>query len=646
MAENKDMNGSTSEQFDSKNPSGEPKSSVEKTGEDLVNKMKGDGADKKGLDSNQDSPVSLKDSIKQEPIDKGQGLLSKAKGSNAENPQKDNAVDKLKDTGKKVAKEAAAPTAKTGAAVLGGNMAMGAMNQAATASVGFFAALVGFIVDAAVGVLGFVGGLIAGFFTFTWSMMVGTLSAIASIAGIVLIVVSQSDQVQRARAADEAFRCNDHNVENRAKQKISASKKGELSADDQARIDENSKKTLSVLSEYGLDTTQIAAVLGAWTAESNIQPRRYETDHIVKDKYDLLEKEGPTAEALVGGWGSFLSMYGGGLNEDGYKVDGKHFIGVGLGQWTGPRAKQLWDFSKSIKKSMFDMDTQLAFMISDNDSGKSRLDAYKEASKGKSVDEATSLFLSMWEGVPGNKLGHRQQAAAERLIAIKKMSKDKEYAASILSLANVKASSANNKQAKLNEKDDCGVPLKDSGAVDYAEDGTGEFPAGIIGYVWKPQDLPKELKPFVKDPSKVGMAYGSRHGWAEGSGQCVDLTESYGSWIWRGASAIVSGNGNQQANAWAQIFGTKVSKDPIRAGAIFSTPGPSQFGHTGIVVHVFKNRDIMVVEQNYADVSGIDRLGIPNTWDYRYIKKEQYEQEGMTFAAPKEGKPNWGGKGK
>ena len=37
--------------------------------------MKGDGADKKGLNSNQDSPVSLKDSIKQEPSDKGQGLL-------------------------------------------------------------------------------------------------------------------------------------------------------------------------------------------------------------------------------------------------------------------------------------------------------------------------------------------------------------------------------------------------------------------------------------------------------------------------------------------------------------------------------------------------------------------------------------------
>ena len=62
---------------------------------------------------------------------------------------------------------------------------------------------------------------------------------------------------------------------------------------------------------------------------------------------------------------------------------------------------------------------------------------------------------------------------------------------------------------------------------------------------------------------------------AEGSGQCVDLIESYGSWIWRGAAAIVSGNGNQQANAY-QIFGTKrFQKYPIRR-AIFSTPGPSQ----------------------------------------------------------------------
>ena len=417
-----------------------------------------------------------------------------------------------------------------------------------------------------------------------------------------------------------------------------------MSAEDQARVDENSKKTLSVLTKYGLDETQIAAVLGCWNSESNIQPRRYETDYIVKEKYDQLDKDGPTAESLVGGWGPFLAMYNGtGLNESGYLHEGKHYIGVGLGQWTGPRAKQLWDFSKSIKKSMFDMDTQLAFMISDNDSGKSRLDAFKEASKGKSVDEATSLFLSMWEGVPGNKIGARQQAAAERLVAIKKMDKDEAYAASILSLANVKASAANSKQSKLNEKDDCGVALKDSGAVDYAEDGTGEFPAGVTGISWTPETLPKELKPFAHDPKALGLTWGSSKGWYSGSGQCVDLSQTVAGCLWKGAPMLLPGNGESSASSAAAAFGTKVSSDPIKSGAVFTSPENKQYGHTGIVSHIFKNRDILVLEQNYDVLSGI-YAGKPNTWNWRYVKKSQYESQGWKFAAPKEGKADWSGK--
>ena len=34
----------------------------------------------------------------------------------------------------------------------------------------------------------------------------------------------------------------------------------------------------------------------------------------------------------------------------------------------------------------------------------------------------------------------------------------------------------------------------------------------------------------------------------------------------------------------------------------------------------------------------------PNTWSYRYVKKAEYEAEGMTFAAPKEGKAKWDAK--
>ena len=561
------------------------------------------------------------------------GRLKKTGGSPKES--------RVKQAGKKAVKQASKPAAKVGSAVLGGNIFSGAVNQAAIAGVGLFASIIGAIVDGVIAIGATLGGLLMGIF----SLGVWAVTAVVSVVvgGFTLIgmVFFQTDQVQRARAADEAFRCNDTNVADRAKQKISEAKKGEVTAEDQARIDENSKKTLSVLSEYGGDDTQIAAILGAWNEESHIQPKRYETDYIVKDKYDLLDKDGPTAENLVGGWVAFLAMYnGGGLNEQGYLHEGKHYIGIGLGQWTGIRAKQLWDFAKSINKSMFDMDTQLAFMVSDNDSGKSRLDAYLQASKGKSVDEATALFLSMWEGVPGNKLAARQQAAAERLVAIKKMDKDKDYAKSILSFANVKAAAANTKQAKLNKKDDCGVALKDSGAVNYAEDGTGEFPAGIIGTVWSPNELPKELKPYAKDPKSFGLTYGTRTGWAEGSGQCVDFTESAAGCIWGDGSRVVIGNGVDQAREWAKIFGTKVSRDPIKAGAVFSTPGPTAAGHTGIVSHIFKNRDILVIEQNYAFYSGAN-AGKFNTWDYRYIKKAEYEAELMTFAAPKDGKAKW-----
>ena len=45
--------------------------------------------------------------------------------------------------------------------------------------------------------------------------------------------------------------------------------------------------------------------------------------------------------------GEFTKMYPNlELNESGYLVNGKHWIGVGLGQWTGPRCKALYDFAK------------------------------------------------------------------------------------------------------------------------------------------------------------------------------------------------------------------------------------------------------------------------------------------------------------
>lgn len=162
----------------------------------------------------------------------------------------------------------------------------------------------------------------------------------------------------------------------------------------------------------------IAGVVGNFARESGVSAKRYETDHIVKDKYKEMDEE-PTAEKLVGSWDAFVAMYGGGLYEQGYLVNGKHYIGIGLGQWTGPRGKMLHDFAKSKRASMFDFATQLEFMFTKDDQTRIR-QAMAITSMNTSVEESTQAFLAQWEGVPGNFEQERVNHAKKWLPTIEK----------------------------------------------------------------------------------------------------------------------------------------------------------------------------------------------------------------------------------
>ena len=214
MAEDKELKGSIQGNESPQNPPKEPKSSIEKAGDELKEQAKSDPKLKdlggNGLDKDQPEPPSLKDAFKKNSNDNGgKGLLGKANGGgkNAKGDSPEDALKgKLKDTGKKIAKEAAKPAGKAGAATLGGNIFMGAMNQAATASVGLFAAILGFIVDMVVGIVGFVGGLIMGLLTFTWQMIVGTIATIATVVSVVVMIIAQSNQVQRMKRLDVMMR--------------------------------------------------------------------------------------------------------------------------------------------------------------------------------------------------------------------------------------------------------------------------------------------------------------------------------------------------------------------------------------------------------------------------------------------------------
>lgn len=184
-----------------------------------------------------------------------------------------------------------------------------------------------------------------------------------------------------------------------------------------------------------------------------------------------------------------------------------------------------------------------------------------------------------------------------------------------------------------------------SGSTGGASDGTGTVPSEATAWGYQPSSLPTSLSQYIIDPTKLGMTYASSSGWYNpGSdylaGQCVNLTISLGNHIW-GHTGSVSGNGKDQAAAWAAIFGNNV-KTTAKKGAIFSTQnGGGGYGHTGIVCHVFADGSLLIVEQN-TPLSGIDSFGQSYTWNYRIWTVSEQQADIASFAYPDNQEPNLG----
>lgn len=162
----------------------------------------------------------------------------------------------------------------------------------------------------------------------------------------------------------------------------------------------------------------IAAVLGGYDIESSITFKRYETDYLTNNQFDKIAKE-PTAENLVGNWDAFQAMYPNlRLNKKEYMVNGLHYIGIGIGQFTGPRALSLWNFAKDMNGDIWSAEVQTKFLLEADDP--IRREAFKRiVTSTGSVEALAEDFLNAWLGVPGNKLLERQTAARQWLNFLK-----------------------------------------------------------------------------------------------------------------------------------------------------------------------------------------------------------------------------------
>ena len=437
-----------------------------------------------------------------------------------------------------------------------------------------------------------------------------------------------------------------------------------------AEQEENVKKIHSALKEWGLTDIQISGVVGNGEQESGLDPKKFESDHVAGGKYKTEEnyektrKDGPLIEYIFGSWSTFLSYYGSGLDESGYKSgapEGKHTLGVGVWQWTGGGAMGLYNFSKEKSLDMWSMDAQLTYMLSSFSNKSSyyhRLETFK-GMNSSNPEQAAVDFLNRWEYEAGNFTPNdgthahaekRAQYAAKWYVKIKEMQVDKTYAKSILDAVVREASAASD--AKVSSTSDayhdCVNESQGFGGTGWQKKG-GKFSGANGGFQgWKYNELPDELKQYAIDPRSLGMKYGSQEGWTVGASvyiginicnQCTTLSAGLMGVLWEkdgqplGTKHGMTGAGSQLVGQMVSALGVKQRSTPI-SGDVFSygsSEGASD-NHTGVVSHVFENDDILIIEQNIRGLSGASRTGNPLTtgvndfeWSYRYIPKSTWK---------------------
>lgn len=184
---------------------------------------------------------------------------------------------------------------------------------------------------------------------------------------------------------------------------------GQFGGDEFARA----KSIYEYLKGKGASPQAIAAILGNWSVESSINPKRAEGDYL-----------SPPVGASETSWDdeSWLAM--GGPSIYGGAYPNILHRGLGLGQWTdtadgATRHTALLNYARNKGKKWYDLDLQLDFMLNGDSP---YYTSWLKTFFGNTGSPASlaQLFLTYWEGNSGDKLLERQTRATEWYYQIEK----------------------------------------------------------------------------------------------------------------------------------------------------------------------------------------------------------------------------------
>lgn len=184
---------------------------------------------------------------------------------------------------------------------------------------------------------------------------------------------------------------------------------GQFGGDEFARA----KAIYEYLRSQGATNQAIAAILGNWSVESSINPKRAEGDYL-----------SPPVGARENSWDDegWLSLGGPAIYNGRYPNILRR--GLGLGQWTDTadgsrRHTLLLEYAKRKNQKWYNLGLQLDFMLhGDSPYYTNWLKEYFKHSG--SPASLAQLFLIYWEGNSGDKLLERQTRATEWYYQIEK----------------------------------------------------------------------------------------------------------------------------------------------------------------------------------------------------------------------------------
>ncbi|MDE3723963.1 phage tail tip lysozyme [Nocardiopsis sp. N85] len=284
-------------------------------------------------------------------------------------------------------------------------------------------AVVGFVLGVGAAIASAVGGAIGAVAGAFAAFGAATLAVVSLAVGTVYTVQETNAIAQRDAVPVDCRPMTEATV----REIDDNTRSGAANADMEATAEE----VYSILAGMGMQDENIAGVLGNFQHESAIDPTAVET--IYNEPYKI----GPRKQEA---------------QENGFQVElidadyaarwpAIDLVGIGLGQWTNGRNSMLTDYADRTGGEWWELETQLSFMISDDDPARVRFVKDLIEDPSGSVNDSTRDWMVKWEGlsldvaVNRPRLTERQEHAAIWFAKLDAWEADEGRAASILDQA-------------------------------------------------------------------------------------------------------------------------------------------------------------------------------------------------------------------